>query len=69
VRRARLKHLVPPLFIFFLVMGSIYAGFATPTEAAAVGAVAALILVGGAGRPQPADAAKESLLVHGQTTR
>lgn len=49
VRRSRLKHLVPPLFIFVLVMGSIYAGFATPTEAAAVGAVAALILVGAQG--------------------
>lgn len=49
VRRARLKHLVPPLFIFILVMGSIYAGFATPTEAAAVGAVAAFILVGAQG--------------------
>ena len=46
VRRGRLKDLVPPLFIFFLVMGSIYAGLATPTEAAAVGAVAALVLVG-----------------------
>ncbi|TVP74065.1 MAG: TRAP transporter large permease [Rhodobacteraceae bacterium] len=45
-RRARLKHLVPPLFIFFMVMGSIYGGFATPTEAAAIGAVAALLLVG-----------------------
>jgi C4-dicarboxylate transporter DctM subunit len=49
VRRGRLKHLAPPLFIFIVVMGSIYTGFATPTEAAAVGAVAALILVGAQG--------------------
>lgn len=54
VRRARLKDLVPPLFIFALVMGSIYGGFATPTEAAAVGAVAALILVGFQGGINPA---------------
>lgn len=45
-RKARLKDLLPPLFIFFIVMGSIYGGWATPTEAAAVGVVAALILVG-----------------------
>lgn len=45
-RRRRLKDLLPPLVIFIIVMGSIYAGWATPTEAAAVGAVAALLLVG-----------------------
>ncbi len=45
-RRQRLKDLLPPLVIFIIVMGSIYAGWATPTEAAAVGAVAALLLVG-----------------------
>lgn len=45
-RRRRLADLLPPLFIFILVMGSIYAGWATPTEAAAVGVVAALLLVG-----------------------
>jgi len=44
-RRKRLKDLLPPLFVFALVMGSIYTGWATPTEAAGVGAVAALILV------------------------
>jgi len=48
-RRARLKDLLPPLGIFFLVMCSIYAGWATPTEAGAVGVVAALALVGAAG--------------------
>ena len=43
-RFASLVHLVPPLGIFFLVVGSIYAGVATPTEAAALGVVGALIL-------------------------
>lgn len=36
--------LVPPLFIFFLVVGSIYLGWATPTEAASLGVVGALFL-------------------------
>lgn len=44
-RFASLVHLVPPLAIFGLVVGSIYAGVATPTEAAALGVVGALILV------------------------
>ncbi|MBJ3778019.1 TRAP transporter large permease [Acuticoccus mangrovi] len=44
-RRKRLTDLLPPLVVFTLVMGSIYTGFATPTEAAGVGAVAAMILV------------------------
>jgi len=39
-----LIHLAPPLGIFFLVVGSIYAGLATPTEAAALGVLGALIL-------------------------
>jgi tripartite ATP-independent transporter DctM subunit len=41
-RRQRLVDLVPPVIIFLLVMGSIYLGFATPTEAAGVGVIAAL---------------------------
>lgn len=36
--------LLPPIGIFVVVMGSIYAGWATPTESAAVGVVAAFIL-------------------------
>jgi len=32
----------PPLFIFAIVMGSIYFGFATPTESAALGIIASL---------------------------
>ncbi len=41
----RLKDLLPPLFIFLLVMGSIYGGWATPTEAAGLGVVGAVLLV------------------------
>ncbi len=43
-RLASLVHLLPPLGIFVLVVGSIYAGVATPTEAAALGVVGALVL-------------------------
>jgi C4-dicarboxylate transporter DctM subunit len=39
-----LPDLLPPLFIFLAVVGSIYAGWATPTEAASLGVIAALIL-------------------------
>ena len=49
-RFASLIHLVPPMGIFLLVVGSIYAGIATPTEAAALGVVGALILAAFAGR-------------------
>lgn len=44
-RVAGLVHLIPPLVLFLLVVGSIYAGFATPTEAAALGLTATLALV------------------------
>lgn len=44
-RRVRvLPDLLPPLFIFAVVVLTIYAGIATPTEAAAFGVVAALVL-------------------------
>ena len=43
-RIASLAHLAPPLGIFLLVVGSIYAGLATPTEAAALGVTGAMIL-------------------------
>lgn len=39
-----LPDLVPPILLFGVVVGSIYAGVATPTEAASVGVVFALIL-------------------------
>jgi len=41
---------LPPIFVFIVVIGSIYAGFATPTEAAALGVVAALIIAASRGR-------------------
>ena len=43
-RLASLKDLIAPLFIFAVVVGSIYAGWATPTEAASMGVFAALLL-------------------------
>ena len=39
-----LPDLLPPIFIFLAVVGSIYAGWATPTEAASLGVIAALLL-------------------------
>ena len=44
-RIAGLKHLLPPLGLFTVVVGSIYMGVATPTEAAALGLIATLGLV------------------------
>lgn len=43
-RRAALPDLLPPFLIFAAVIGSIYAGLATPTESAALGVLAALLL-------------------------
>ena len=40
----RLLDLVPPLAVIVLVMGSIYAGWATPTESAALGVVVSALL-------------------------
>ncbi|MEP0320671.1 TRAP transporter large permease [Bauldia litoralis] len=45
IKLAYLRHLVPPLVIFGVVMGSIYGGLATPTESAAMGVVVALVIV------------------------
>jgi len=39
-----LKSLIPPLSLIFIVMGSILAGVATPTEAAGMGATGAILL-------------------------
>ncbi|RAH97769.1 hypothetical protein DLJ53_28430 [Acuticoccus sediminis] len=39
-----LRALAAPVLLFLVVVGSIYAGWATPTEAAALGVVASLIL-------------------------
>ncbi len=41
-RFCALPSLIPPLGIFVVVVGSIYAGLATPTEAASLGVVAAM---------------------------
>jgi len=50
LRVPSLVHLLAPLAIFLLVVGSIYAGLATPTEAAALGVVGALVLAALFGR-------------------
>jgi len=42
--------LVPPVFIILSVLGSIFAGIAPPTEAAAIGAFASLVLTAAYGR-------------------
>jgi tripartite ATP-independent transporter DctM subunit len=39
-----LKSFIPPIFLVFLVLGSILFGWATPTEAAGVGAAGAILL-------------------------
>lgn len=41
-----LKALIPPVTLIVAVMGSILAGIATPTEAAAVGAIGSILLAG-----------------------
>ncbi len=43
-RAASIKELIPIFSLIGLVLGSIYGGFATPTEAAALGVVGAIIL-------------------------
>ncbi|KZB57475.1 TRAP transporter large permease [Thalassospira xiamenensis] len=42
--RMMLRSFIPPVFLIVLVLGSIFAGFATPTEAAGVGALGATFL-------------------------
>ncbi|MFZ5766709.1 MAG: TRAP transporter large permease [Thermodesulfobacteriota bacterium] len=44
------RALAPPLVLMVAVLGSLFAGIASPTEAAAVGAVGAAVLAAGAGR-------------------
>ncbi|MFT7008670.1 MAG: tripartite ATP-independent transporter DctM subunit [Colwellia sp.] len=39
-----LKNILPPMFLILAVLGSIFAGVATPTEASGVGALGAIIL-------------------------
>jgi tripartite ATP-independent transporter DctM subunit len=45
-----LGSIASPLFIFGTVMGTLYAGVATATESAAIGVVAALVLVAASGK-------------------
>jgi tripartite ATP-independent transporter DctM subunit len=47
---AALREIVLPLLIFAMVMGTLYLGIATATESAAIGVVAALVLIAGSGR-------------------
>ncbi|MEM6415551.1 MAG: TRAP transporter large permease subunit [Pseudomonadota bacterium] len=47
VWRAAMRTLPPPLILIFSVLGSILVGAATPTEAASVGAIGALLIAGG----------------------
>ena len=47
---AALKDLTPTAILIFLVLGSIYGGFATPTEAAALGVVGAIFFAALEGR-------------------
>jgi tripartite ATP-independent transporter DctM subunit len=49
-RIAVLRHLVPPLVVFGIVMGSLYFGIATTTESAALGVMAALYYAWRSGR-------------------
>jgi tripartite ATP-independent transporter DctM subunit len=45
VTRMLLVSMVPPLLLIFGVLGSIWGGYATPTEASAIGAFVAIILM------------------------
>ena len=45
-----LPDLLPPMSIFFVVLGSIYAGWATPTEAASLGLLGAMLVAALNGR-------------------
>ncbi|WP_159591949.1 TRAP transporter large permease [Chelativorans xinjiangense] len=44
VRMGKLVHLLPVLVLLGFIMGSIYTGWATPTEAAAIGTTVALLM-------------------------
>ncbi|WP_373236880.1 TRAP transporter large permease [Cohaesibacter celericrescens] len=49
VRFAALKELAPVVFLILAVLGSMYGGFATPSEAAAVGVFGAILVAGSQG--------------------
>jgi tripartite ATP-independent transporter DctM subunit len=62
-----LPDLLPPLAIFVLVIGSIYAGWATPTESASLGVCAALVVAAMFGRLS-ASVLREAILGTMRTT-
>jgi C4-dicarboxylate transporter DctM subunit len=45
-RLAALKHIIPVALLIWVILGTIYQGIATPTEAAALGVLASLLLSG-----------------------
>ena len=49
-RGIALRFLLPPIILFVVVIGSIYAGWATPTESSAIGVMLALLLASAHGR-------------------
>ncbi|MDC8443118.1 TRAP transporter large permease [Halomonas aquamarina] len=49
-RFSSLWHLVPVLLLFGIVVGSIYAGWATPTEAASLGVIGAMVIAAAMGK-------------------
>lgn len=61
------KSLLPPLFLVFAVLGSIFFGVASPTESAAVGAMGALLLALSHGKLK-LDKLKEAMLSTTQMT-
>ena len=58
--------MVPPLFLIFLVLGTIFIGVATPTEGGAMGASGALIL-GALKRRLTWDLVRQAVEIHRQT--
>ena len=58
--------MVPPLFLIFLVLGTIFIGVATPTEGGAMGASGALIL-GAAQAPADLGLGSPGRRIHSQT--
>jgi C4-dicarboxylate transporter DctM subunit len=60
-RMESLPHLLPPVLVFAVVIGSIYSGLATPTESASIGVLCALVLAASY-RTLTLDMLKESFL-------
>ena len=66
-RFRRLPNVLPVAFLILMVLGTIYAGWATPTEASAIGVLGALVL-GGVTNALNLETFKESLLGATRTT-